>query len=148
MSKTRSIIGPKSATQYVIIGKTDNVRAAAAQFEKILGLDAGSSTITLTTAFSLKSSASGYAKNTMREDSSLDANLIADGGSVGDDSKDRSSIKPEEESESGVGISSGGKFRKRGTKKGGRGSNARKNSKDGPSQSTTPSGNGGSEAGV
>jgi len=41
--------GPRSATKYIISGKTESVRSAALQFEKILGLEPGSSVITDTT---------------------------------------------------------------------------------------------------
>ena len=42
-------LGPKTATKYIITGKTESVKSAAAQFEKILGLEPGTSTITDTT---------------------------------------------------------------------------------------------------
>jgi len=44
------VSGPKqTATKYIITGKTDSVKSAATQFEKILGLEAGSATINDTT---------------------------------------------------------------------------------------------------
>ena len=39
----------RTATKYIITGKTESVKSAAAQFEKILGLEPGSATITDTT---------------------------------------------------------------------------------------------------
>ncbi len=39
----------KTATKYIITGRTESVRSAAAQFEKILGLEPGSSAIIDTT---------------------------------------------------------------------------------------------------
>lgn len=41
---------PKTATKYIITGTTKSVKSATAQFEKILGLQAGSATIVDTTA--------------------------------------------------------------------------------------------------
>ena len=44
------VSGPKqTATKYIITGKTESVKSAATQFEKILGLEAGSATINDTT---------------------------------------------------------------------------------------------------
>jgi len=44
------VSGPKqTATKYIITGKTESVKSAATQFEKILGLEAGSATIDDTT---------------------------------------------------------------------------------------------------
>ena len=44
------VSGPKqTATKYIITGKTESVKIAATQFEKILGLEAGSATINDTT---------------------------------------------------------------------------------------------------
>ena len=44
------VSGPKqTATKYIITGKTDSVKSAATQFEKILGLETGSATINDTT---------------------------------------------------------------------------------------------------
>eukprot|EP00581_Thalassiosira_minuscula_P012844 CAMPEP_0183717770 /NCGR_PEP_ID=MMETSP0737-20130205/11268_1 /TAXON_ID=385413 /ORGANISM="Thalassiosira miniscula, Strain CCMP1093" /LENGTH=682 /DNA_ID=CAMNT_0025947247 /DNA_START=122 /DNA_END=2170 /DNA_ORIENTATION=- len=48
-AKEGSDKGPKTATKYIITGKTEAVKSATAQFEKILGLEPGSSTITDTT---------------------------------------------------------------------------------------------------
>jgi len=47
--------GPRTATKYIITGKTEAVRSATAQFEKILGLEPGSSAITDTTGKTIRS---------------------------------------------------------------------------------------------
>jgi len=96
---------PKTATKYIITGKTESVKMAAAQFEKILGLEPGASTIIDTT-----------------HKTNLTNN---DGGSNNKDAK------PEGESDNGVGPS-GKKVRRK--KKRGKGGNIPKNSKDGPLQ--------------
>lgn len=105
--------GPKTATKYIITGKTESVKSAAAQFEKILGLDPGSSNIT---------------------DTTNKINLTTDGGVGGVnnlDANDQSGMKSDGEFET-IGSFSLKKVRRK--KKRGKGSNAPRNSKDGPPQ--------------
>lgn len=98
------------ATKYIITGKTESVKMAAAQFEKILGLEPGASTII---------------------DTTNKTNLANDGVGNNKDANVQAGSKPEGESENGGGPN-GKKVRRK--KKRGKGGNTPKNSKDGPSQ--------------
>jgi len=61
--KEVSFAGPKTATKYIITGKTEAVRSATAQFEKILGLEPGSSAIVDTTHKTMNSSTTSTGAN-------------------------------------------------------------------------------------
>jgi len=61
--KEVSFAGPKTATKYIITGKTEAVRSATAQFEKILGLEPGSSAIVDTTHKTMNSSTTSAGAN-------------------------------------------------------------------------------------
>jgi len=108
--------GPKTATKYIITGKTEAVRSATAQFEKILGLEPGSSPIIDTTN---KTNAPPTA---------------ADGGSSANSKDANAGTKSEGEYENiGVGGGPGGKKMRRKKKRGkGGGNNTPKGYKDGP----------------
>jgi len=102
--KEISATGPRTATKYIITGKTESVKSAAAQFEKILGLDLGSSAIT---------------------DTTNKASSITDGGANKDkDATVQTSSKPESESDNGGGPG-GKKIRRK--KKRGKGGKVEKN---------------------
>ena len=98
----------RTATKYIITGKTENVKSAAAQFEKILGLEPGSATITDTTHKSKGNHKKGPSKSqckTSRYDRPW-------GMKKDKDRKDPQSKMPDDETEGA------GKNKKRGKKKG------------------------------
>ncbi|KAL7532552.1 hypothetical protein ACHAXR_006332 [Thalassiosira sp. AJA248-18] len=106
--------GPKTATKYIITGKTESVRSAAAQFEKILGLEPGTST-TIT-------------------DTTNKTKFLNDSTTNKDANVQTGPNKPESESENGGGGGPSGVKKVRRKKKRGKGGNAPKGSKEGPSQ--------------
>merc|ERR1712029_713591 len=115
--KEVSVSGPKTATKYIITGRTESVQSAAAQFEKILGLEPGSANIT---------------------DTTNKTNLTADSVSIVRDITVQPGSKQEGELENnGVGPA-GKKLRRK--KKRGKGGNAPRGSKDGPLQNLASEG--------
>lgn len=108
--------GPKSAMQYIITGKLENVRSVANHFEKILGLSAGAALIN---EVSIENQPQEQAAP---NNSTSDINV-----------SNTENIKATEEKSSGGtpnpgGVAGGGRSRKRGPRKGGRGgSYVRKN---------------------
>ena len=107
--------GPKTATKYIITGKTESVKSAAAQFEKILGLEPGSSKITDTT----------HKTNSMAEknESNKDVNAQAGSNKQADGESDNGNDRGP----------SGKKVRMRKKKRGGKGPPSKgSNAKDSP----------------
>eukprot|EP00569_Conticribra_weissflogii_P003440 CAMPEP_0171334838 /NCGR_PEP_ID=MMETSP0878-20121228/4947_1 /TAXON_ID=67004 /ORGANISM="Thalassiosira weissflogii, Strain CCMP1336" /LENGTH=595 /DNA_ID=CAMNT_0011836015 /DNA_START=595 /DNA_END=2382 /DNA_ORIENTATION=+ len=115
-SEDGNFSGPKSAMQYIITGKLENVRSVANHFEKILGLSAGAALIN---EVSIENQPQEQAAP---NNSTSDINV-----------SNTENIKATEEKSSGGtpnpgGVAGGGRNRKRGPRKGGRGgSYVRKN---------------------
>lgn len=127
--KEVSIAGPKTATKYIITGRTESVRSAAAQFEKILGLEPGSSAIIDTTH---------KTKNSININKDTDvggnANNISNKDNINNLQPTGSNNKAEGgESDGGPGGPGGKKVRRKKKRGKGNGPNAPKGAKDGAS---------------
>lgn len=150
----KQLPGPKTSTQYVITGKADGVRSAATQFEKMLGLDAGSSTITYLAGTSSAKSKAGAGASKGAADgedtTTAEANSDGDGGGGANDNtnEDGSGNNKLEEESGGGAPHQKKKVRRRNGRTRGPRSKSSKDTSQVSTQSSTPSGEGGSSVGI